>query len=70
MGSFYINPVYFEILNDQFVEMEIVYRPRQFGLSVEKLFFMCNNNTYEELEIIGDGLYLDSTSIFIDVSYN
>ncbi|KAF5273951.1 hypothetical protein FQA39_LY01066 [Lamprigera yunnana] len=66
VGSFTICPVYFEVGKQELVELRFSFAPEEFGLEVEKLFLLCDNNTVKELEIIGDGLMFDNSSVSID----
>ncbi|KAF2903634.1 hypothetical protein ILUMI_02541 [Ignelater luminosus] len=64
--AFHIHPTYFEMNTDEFVELDITFFPIDAGLEVEKLFLLCNNNTLEELEIVGDGVLFELNSITIE----
>ncbi|KAK4875446.1 hypothetical protein RN001_011868 [Aquatica leii] len=66
LGAFAIHPTYFEIKRDEFIELRITFISKEFGLAVEKLFLLCDNNTVEELEIVADGVLFDKTSVVID----
>ncbi|KAF5296355.1 hypothetical protein FQR65_LT10247 [Abscondita terminalis] len=66
LGSFSIQPAYFQIKKDDLVELLVTFSSIEFGLAVEKLFLLCDNNTVEELEIIADGVLFDRSSVVID----
>lgn len=67
--AFHVYPTYFEINTGEFVELDITFFPIDAGLEVEKLFLLCNNNTLEELEIVGDGVLFEVNSVTIEVGF-
>lgn len=65
--EFEVCPSYFAIDKDEFVELQITFVPLHFGLHVQKCFLLCNNTTYEEFEIIGDGAFFEKHFIEFQV---
>lgn len=67
--EFEIRPSYFDIKRDEFIEIYLGFYPMYYGLHSEHVFLMCNNNTYEEIEIIGDGIVFERSFIKIEVIF-
>lgn len=68
-GEFEVYPSYFNIKEDEFAEISLTFFPTCYGLHIEKLFLICNNNTYEEIELIGDGILFEQDFIKIEVIF-
>ncbi|XP_031352109.1 uncharacterized protein LOC116177310 isoform X2 [Photinus pyralis] len=66
IGAFSIYPVYFEIDEGDFIELEIQFLPEEYGVAVEKLFILCDNNAVQEIELIGDGLVFETSTVTVD----
>lgn len=41
--------------------------PVNYGLHLETLYFLCNNNSMEKMEIIGDGIIFEKTFVKVQV---
>ncbi|GJQ87786.1 hypothetical protein Trydic_g18642 [Trypoxylus dichotomus] len=63
VGAFRLYPAYFVIKENEFAEVVLSFYPKRYGLSVETVYLLCNNNTYEELDLIGDGIYFEKGSV-------
>ncbi|CAG9862498.1 unnamed protein product [Phyllotreta striolata] len=66
-GPFWIYPTYFEVCKDDLVEVNIIFQPYKPGLQVETLFLICNNNSFQQIELVGDALEFSPSFIEIDV---
>ncbi|XP_022900271.2 deleted in lung and esophageal cancer protein 1-like isoform X1 [Onthophagus taurus] len=61
--AFKLYPVYFVVDTEEFVEIMINFYPKRYGLFAEMVYLLCNNNTCEELDFIGDGIYFEKNFI-------
>lgn len=66
-GDFWIYPTYFEVGTNEMIENIIIFQPSRFGLHLETLFIICDNNCVTELEIMGDALYFSGSDLQVDV---
>lgn len=67
VSEFDICPVYFATEKNEVTEIRIVFTPLYFGLHTQKLFLLCDNITYEEVDIIGDGMLFEKHYIDMQV---
>ena len=68
-GVFKLYPVYFEVNKNEFVEVAISFFPKKYGLFVETIYLLCDNNNTEELDLMGDGVYFEQSFIQFGVSF-
>ncbi|XP_050304849.1 uncharacterized protein LOC126742262 [Anthonomus grandis grandis] len=66
-GYFWIFPTYFEMDPNEICEINIIYQPLQCGMHAETVFLMCDNNTFRQIELIGDAVCLNKHIITVDV---
>ncbi|CAH1115080.1 unnamed protein product [Psylliodes chrysocephalus] len=66
-GPFWIYPTYFEICSEEIVEVNIIFQPTKPGLQVETLYLICNNNAFQQIELVGDALEFSKSYIEIDI---
>ncbi|XP_030754021.1 uncharacterized protein LOC115880850 isoform X2 [Sitophilus oryzae] len=66
-GILWVYPAYFEILNGETTEMNVIFQPMKCGLFSETLYLLTDKNTYQQLEIIGDGIAFNKKLISVDV---
>ncbi|XP_057667752.1 uncharacterized protein LOC130900858 isoform X2 [Diorhabda carinulata] len=64
-SDFWIYPIYFEIEKDEIVEITTIFQPTKPGLHVETLYLMCDNNTYQQIELVGDAIEFSKNLIEI-----
>ncbi|CAH1156241.1 unnamed protein product [Phaedon cochleariae] len=69
-NGFWIYPTFFEISTNETIELSIIFEPNRRGLHLETLYMICDNNSYEELEVMGDALEFSKSMIEISVNYN
>ncbi|KRT79616.1 hypothetical protein AMK59_7469 [Oryctes borbonicus] len=67
VGAFRFYPAYFEVKENEFAEVVLSFYPKRYGLFVETIYLLCNNNTYEELDFMGDGVYFEKSFITFDL---
>lgn len=67
MSDFWIHPTYFELNNNEIIEVAIIFHPSSVGLHLETLYVICDNNSFNEVEVMGDAIYFSRTMIRIDV---
>ncbi|KAJ8984912.1 hypothetical protein NQ317_012158 [Molorchus minor] len=68
--SFWIFPAFFQLSTDDMIELTILFHPIQSGLGVEKCYMICDNNSFEQIEILGDSLEFTKKYIQINVPPN
>ncbi|KAI4460409.1 deleted in lung and esophageal cancer protein 1 [Holotrichia oblita] len=66
-GSFRLYPAFFVINENEFVEVILSFYPKKYGLFVETVYMLCHNNTFEELDLVGDGVYFEKSYISFDL---
>ncbi|CAG9829991.1 unnamed protein product [Diabrotica balteata] len=66
-GDFWIYPTFFEVCNQEIVEVNIIFQPTKPGLHAETLYLMCDNNTFQEIELVGDAVEFSESLIEINV---
>lgn len=71
MEAFKLQPAYFSMEEKEHIHMTVSFYPTAYGLHVENLYMLCNNNSVEKMEIIGDGVLFEKNLIKVQVSiYN
>ncbi|XP_074041230.1 deleted in lung and esophageal cancer protein 1 isoform X2 [Leptinotarsa decemlineata] len=66
VGDFWIYPNFFEIDTDEIIEVNIIFQPTRPGLNIETLYVICDNNSFQQLEIMGDAVEFSRNFIKID----
>lgn len=64
---FQIYPAYFVAKSGEFVEVRINFCPLYPGLIIQYLYILCDNNTFEKIDLIGDCLTFRRDLIHIQV---
>nr|CAI5824907.1 unnamed protein product [Callosobruchus analis] len=67
IGPFWIYPTHFEIRKNEIVEINLLYQPTTPGLHIERLFIICDNNSVQGVEIIGDSFEFSQSIVKVDV---
>ncbi|CAH1969264.1 unnamed protein product [Acanthoscelides obtectus] len=67
IGPFWIFPTYFEMRKGDSAEIHLLYQPISPGLHIERLCMICDNNSVQEIEIIGDSLEFSQNIIRVEV---
>lgn len=67
MDGFWVYPSYFEIKPQETSEITILFQPIKCGLQTQTLFLMCDNNTYQQVELVGDAVCFNKHMITIEV---
>ncbi|KAG5900480.1 hypothetical protein JTB14_010892 [Gonioctena quinquepunctata] len=67
VGGFWIYPTFFQIHTDEIIEINVIFQPTRPGLHLETLYLICDNNSFQQLEIMGDALEFRHELIRIDV---
>lgn len=70
MDGFWVYPSYFEIKSHETSEITILFQPIKCGLQTQTLFLMCDNNTYQQIELVGDAICFNKHMITIEVKTN
>ncbi|KAJ4445420.1 hypothetical protein ANN_07225 [Periplaneta americana] len=65
LPPFDIFPRAFAVDKGDNIVIHVLFRPTSPGLHVEKLYVMCDNYSYQELEIIGDGFWFEDFYVII-----
>ncbi|XP_069683612.1 deleted in lung and esophageal cancer protein 1-like isoform X2 [Periplaneta americana] len=65
LPPFDLFPRAFSVDKGDNIVIHVLFRPTSPGLHVEKLYVMCDNYSYEELEIIGDGFCFEDFYVII-----
>lgn len=65
--SFRIFPAYFEIREEEMIDLHIEFKPESSGTHVENIIIACNNGETRMLDLIGDGIAWHSYYITIQV---
>lgn len=68
--NIWIYPAYFQIKRNQCIEITIIFKPISAGLYTEMFYLMCNNNSFQEIEVIGDALVFEKSLINLKVFTN
>lgn len=56
LPEFTISPAYLKLEKDEVTELEINFHPNGEGLRMDKLYLVCDNNSVQEIDIIGDSM--------------
>ncbi|GLV35935.1 hypothetical protein CBL_09847 [Carabus blaptoides fortunei] len=67
LKDFTISPVYFKLDINELREIKIGFQPGQKGLCLEKVFILCDNTAYKELDLIGDCLVYETNAIQLNI---
>lgn len=68
VGPFKVYPCYVKLEEDDSASIFIEFTPDCYGLHLETLYFLCNNNTIEKVEIIGDGVIFEKGLVKVQVN--
>ncbi|XP_044733710.1 uncharacterized protein LOC123296314 [Chrysoperla carnea] len=68
LPPFTIHPAYFTIKSNEIIDIHIEFAPQEFGLHLNKLIVICDNCTYDYLDLVGDGVYFQPDFIKIQAS--
>ncbi|KAJ9577797.1 hypothetical protein L9F63_005616, partial [Diploptera punctata] len=66
LPSFTISPSYFTLTKGGVIDINIKFLPTIFGLHTEKLYVMCDNCNFQELDLIGDGFYYEDYFLTVE----
>lgn len=66
-SDFWIYPSYFEIGTNEMIEITIIFQPSKSGLQVETLYVICDNNSFTQIEIMGDSIDFSIENLKIDI---
>lgn len=65
--NFSFHPNHFAVRNMDFVEMKINFFPTELGLHVDCFYMLCDNNTFEAIDLIGDAINFTTNMLRIEV---
>lgn len=68
--AFKLHPAYFSLEEKEYAQITVSFYPTSYGLHVENLYILCNNNSMEKVEIIGDAVLFEKNLIKVHVSFN
>lgn len=68
--GFEIQPSYFTIERNEFIDVQVTFMPQHFGLHTQHCYLLCNNSGYETFDIIGDGVFFEKHFIQCEVIEN
>ncbi|PSN30854.1 hypothetical protein C0J52_16136 [Blattella germanica] len=66
LPPFFISPSYFTVNKGGIIDINIKFCPETYGLQVEKLYVVCDNCSFRELELIGDAFLYEDYFITIE----
>ncbi|VEN53979.1 unnamed protein product [Callosobruchus maculatus] len=67
VGPFWIYPTHFQIRKNGIVEINLLYQPTTPGVHLERLFIICDNNSVQGVEIIGDSYEFSPSILKVNV---
>lgn len=67
LGQFTVWPAYFEIGPQEVIEVNILFGGVGFGLATEKMVMICDNNSYEEIDLVADVIMFDKELFTVEV---
>lgn len=67
LGQFSVWPAYFEIGPQEVIEVNILFEGVGFGLATEKMVMICDNNSYEEIDLVADVIMFEKELFTVEV---
>lgn len=66
-NNLWIYPTFLELNAKEVTEINILFFPCEPDMYLEKFYFVCDNNTCQQFEILGDGMMFNKDLLKIDV---
>ena len=67
LPSFKISPSYFTVTKGGVIDVNIKFMPVAFGFHTAKLYVLCDNCSFRELDLTGDGFYYEDYFLTVEV---
>lgn len=67
LPPFRVYPAYFSLANGEVMEINVEFSPTDFGLHLNKILVVCDNCTYDSIDLIGDGVYFQLDLVRLQV---